>query len=127
MVLNIAFEYIGWHFVGMPIKIIKAWRNILLFNVEYFSVLLLLKTLFAPWRRIAWSAGGGFNIGGMVEVFFSNLISRILGALIRSILVTVGLMVEAMLCIIALLSMGAWLLLPFLIVAGFFYGITIFF
>ena len=124
MIFSIAFEYAVWHFTQMPLEIAKAWRNILLFNLEYFSLPLLLKTIFAPWRKIQWSAGKGFNIARLLEALVSNLISRVLGALIRSVLIITGLATEAALLAAALATLVAWFLLPIAIVLGFSYGLS---
>ncbi|TSC56576.1 MAG: hypothetical protein Greene071421_118 [Parcubacteria group bacterium Greene0714_21] len=124
MIFSIAFEYVVWHFAQMPLEIAKAWRNILLFNLEYFSLPVLLKTLFAPWRKIQFAAGKGFNIAKLLEAAASNLISRILGALIRSVLIIAGLATEAALLATALATLIAWFLLPIAIVLGFSYGFS---
>ena len=126
MVFSIALEYVVWHFTQMPLQIAKAWRNILLFNLEYFSLPVLLKTLFAPWRKIQFAAGKGFNIARLLEALASNLISRILGALIRSVLIVAGLATEAVLLAAALATLVAWFLLPLAIVFGFSYGLSTF-
>ena len=126
MIFSLTLEYVVWHFTRMPLEIAKAWRNILLFNLEYFSLPLLLKTIFAPWRRIQWSAGKGFNIAKLLEALASNLISRILGAVIRSVLIVAGLATEAALLAAALATLIAWFLLPIAIVLGFSYGLSTF-
>ena len=126
MIFSLTLEYVVWHFTRMPLEIAKAWRNILLFNLEYFSLPLLLKTIFAPWRRIQWSAGKGFNIAKLLEALASNFISRILGAVIRSVLIVAGLATEAALLAAALATLIAWFLLPIAIVLGFSYGLSTF-
>lgn len=124
MIFSIAVEYVVWHFFYMPLEIAKAWRNILLFNLEYFSLPLLLKTIVAPWRKIQWSSQKGFSISGFFEALVSNLISRILGAFIRSVLIIAGLAVEATLFAAALLSLLVWFLLPLGIIFGLSYGFS---
>lgn len=126
MIFSIALEYVVWHFAQMPLEIAKAWRNILLFNLEYFSLPLLLKTIVAPWRKIQWSAGKGFSIARLLEALASNLISRILGAVIRSALIVAGLATEAALLVAALATLITWFLLPFGIILGFSYGLSTF-
>jgi len=126
MIFSIAFEYVVWHFAQMPLEIAKAWKNILLFNLEYFSLPVLLKTLFAPWRKIQFGAGKGFNVARLLEAAASNLISRILGAFIRSVLILAGLVTEAALLAAALATLVAWFLLPIAILLGFSYGFSTF-
>lgn len=118
-------RYLKWHFIDASREILKGWGNILWFNLNYFSVLALLQTFFSPWRKIAWSYGRGFDIGRYLYVFASNLISRILGAFVRSFLIGAGLIGEIFFFAIGLVVFLLWLALPALIVLGFFYGLTL--
>lgn len=119
------FRYLKWHFVDAPGDILKGWGNILWFNLHFFSVPLLLRTYFAPWRRITWSYGKGFDIGRYLNVFFSNLISRILGAFMRTFLIAAGLVGELFFLAIGFAVFLLWLALPALIVFAFFYGLLL--
>src|SRR3989344_7820926 len=85
-------RYVKWHFIDAPRNILRGWGNILWFNFNYFSVGLLLQTFFSPWRRITWDYGRGFNLGAYLFTLGSNLISRIIGAIMRSFLVAAGIM-----------------------------------
>jgi hypothetical protein len=113
---NIIIQYLVWHFFDLSKEIIKAWKNFLLFNLNYFSIFLLLKTFFSPWRKYQWSYGRGFDPKRYLEAFFSNSISRILGAIIRSFLIVIGLLAELFIFLVGLFIFLAWLFLPFLII-----------
>jgi len=105
----------------------KGWGNILWFNFNYFSVPLLLQTFFAPWRKISWDYEKGFDIGVYLFTFSSNLISRILGAIVRSFLIATGLAVQLVLLFLGGLLFLFWLVLPAMIAAAFIYGIFLLF
>jgi len=124
---NIFFRYLGWQFLDMPKNILKAWNNFLKFNLNYFSIPLLLKTFFSPWRRYSLSFGKGFDLGRIIEVAFSNLISRGLGALMRVFLIISGTIAEVFIFIAGLVIFLGWIILPFLLISGFFFGIRIIF
>jgi len=124
---NIVIQWLCWHFFDVPKGILKAWKNFLLFNFNYFSVVLLLKTFFSPWRRYSWSYGRGFNVRRYVEVFFSNLLSRILGAIVRSFLIAFGLITEIFILCLGLIVFLGWLILPVLLVCGIAFGIRVIF
>lgn len=119
---NIFIQYLGWHFFNLPKKILKAWRNFLVFNLEYFSVGLLLRTLFSHWRRYQFFYPRGFDIGQYAQVFFSNLISRTLGAVLRAFLIILGLIVELLILILGTLFFLAWLFLPLILIIIFYTG-----
>lgn len=122
---NVFIQYLSWQFLETPIAILNAWRNFLLFNLNYFSIPLLLKTLFSPWRRYKMSYGKGFDAGRYFEALFSNLIFRIIGAIMRSFLIIVGLFVEFFIICIGLIVFLGWLLLPVLLILGFYHGFRI--
>jgi hypothetical protein len=122
---NIISQWITWHFLEVPREILKAWKNFLKFNLNYFSVPLLLKTFFAPWRRYRMSYGKGFNLNRYLEAFFSNLIFRTLGAVMRSFLIVIGLMVEILIIFAGIVVFFGWLILPALLIAGLIFGIKI--
>ena len=88
---------------------------------------MLLRTFFSPWRRYKWSYGKGFDARRYVEVFFSNLISRILGAIVRSFLIAAGLAVEVFIIFSGLIAFLGWLLLPLLLIWGFVFGLRVIF
>lgn len=86
-------------------------------TIDYFSMDLLLKTLFSPFRQI--SAG---KVDGSLEVKMRALIdrvfSRLIGAFIRLLLLVVGGITIALQVILALVVILLWLLVPLLPVAG---------
>jgi len=102
----------------MPQNILKAWKNFLLFNLNYFSVPLLLRTLFSHWKRYSWKRGRGFNIGEYFSVLFSNLMSRFMGAIVRSVLILIGLIFEAFIIFFGIVIFLGWFILPILLISG---------
>ena len=119
---NIILLKITWLYFDVPRNILKAWRNFLLFNLQYFSIPLLLKTFFSHWRRYQSYYPRGLDIKRYFEVFVSNLISRILGGILRSVLILVGLLIELFILFAGLVVFLGWLALPFLAVLGLWWG-----
>ena len=124
---SILIQWVSWQFFEVPKSILKAWRNFLLFNLHYFSIPLLLKTFFSHWRRYRWSYGRGLDLGRYFSVFFSNLISRILGAVMRTFLIVTGLAVEFLVVLGGIIVLLFWLILPLLLIAGFCLGLIVIF
>ena len=124
---NIFFQWLFWQFFEMSGNILKGWRNFLLFNLNYFSIPLLLKTFFSPWRKYKWSYGKGFDIKKYFEALFSNLISRTLGAMIRSFLIIIGLLVEIFIIFAGIIIFFSWLVLPAILIWGLIFGVQVFF
>lgn len=111
---NIFFHFLLWYLWKMPKEIFKSWLNFLKFGLDFFSVPLLIKTWFAPWRRYSWDYGRGFDIKRYLETLFSNLITRTIGAVVRTILILIGLGAEIIILCLGPLALAAWFLLPFL-------------
>lgn len=86
-------------------------------TIDYFSMDLLLKTLFSPFRQI--SAG---SVEGSLEVKFRALIdklfSRIIGAFVRCVLLVIGCVTIALQVVLGVVILMAWLLVPLLPIIG---------
>jgi len=124
---NIFFQWLSWHFFEVPKEILKAWKNFLKFDFNYFSIPLLAKTLFSHWRKYRWFYPRGFDFGKYIEVAFSNLISRLLGAILRIFLVFFGILVEVFIFFIGFFIFFSWLILPLLLIFGLILGVIILF
>lgn len=123
--MNILVQFVFWYFVEMPREILKAWRNFLLFNLNYFSIPLLLKTLFSHWRKYKYSYGRGFDPKRYLKAFTFNAISRVMGAVMRIALIFVGLLFEIFILAAGIIVFFGWLILPILLLAGLYFGFKI--
>ena len=124
---NIILQYLIWQFFDVPRQILLIWKNFFLFVLNYFSLPLLLRTFFSPWKKYKWSSGKGFDAKRYFEVLFSNLVSRILGAITRSFLIILGLVVEILVIFLGLIIFFGWLLSPLLLICGFLFGLKVIF
>lgn len=118
------FIWLHWHFIEVPQFLLKAWKNFLWFNINYFSVPQLLKTFFSHWRGIVEHYGRSFDPKRYLDVFFGNFISRFLGALVRAGVILITLVFELFIFILGILILLIWLFLPFLILILILGGIT---
>ena len=125
MAQNIAVQYIGWHYFEMPKNIWRGWRNFLEFGLNYFSTLLLLRTLFSPWRRYRYDYPRGFDPGAWFNTFTFNLMSRGIGSVMRVVLICVGLLAELFIFAAGAVVFALWILMPAIIVASLFVGIAL--
>lgn len=84
---------------------------------DYFSFDLLLKTLFLPFRQIsAGQVRGSFEV--QMHAWFDRLISRTIGAIVRSIVIVVGSVTMVIAAVIGILRITFWPLVPVLPVIG---------
>ena len=88
--MNIFFEALVWQFFDVPKAILIAWKNFLLFNLNYFSIPLLLRTYFSHWHKYSYSYEKVFEFWKNIEVFVFNMMSRIIGAILRTFFIIIG-------------------------------------
>lgn len=121
---NIISLWLTWHFIEMPKFLLGVWKNYILFALNYFSVPTLLLSLFSPWRRYKWNYPKGFDIGGFFSTVISNAFSRFLGALMRIVLIIVGILFQLFVIFAGLIIFLFWVLIPFIIIAGILFALT---
>ncbi|MDP3093378.1 MAG: hypothetical protein Q8N16_01285 [bacterium] len=112
---NLFIQWFVWYFLEAPKGILRGWKNILVFNLNYFSVPLLLKTLFSHWHQYQWYYPRGFDLGKYLEVIFSNTISRVLGAIVRLIMIVLGIVIEILIFFAGIAIIIVWFLMPVLV------------
>lgn len=106
-----------WYGAGWRRQVILAREKIAGY-FDYFSIDLLLKTWFAPFRQI--SAGGVQGpIGVQIRAFFDQLVSRVIGSIVRSIMIVIGCMTILCASIFFLLKVVGWALVPLIPIVGF--------
>ena len=127
MASNLILDFFVWFAKEVPLALLKAWRNTLWFAFHYFSLPVLVATLFSPWRRYSWSYKGGFSIGGYLEALASNFFSRAIGASMRLPIIAAGLIAVLLVFCAGTVVFVSWFLLPLIILLSFFHGFRILF
>ena len=124
---NIVIQYIYWHYCEQTKAILIAWKNVLAFNFNYWSVPLLLGTLFSYWHKYQEPYSRGFDFKEYFETFALNMVSRMIGAVVRTFVIIVGIVTEIIVLIAGIIILLAWLVLPAFLFLGFIYGFRILF
>jgi hypothetical protein len=122
---NIITSWVSWHFYETPKSLMKVWKNFILFSTNFFSTPLLLKTLFAPWRRYNWSYPRGFDIKGYFETITSNIFSRLIGAICRVFLIITGIIFQIFVIVAGAIIFLLWEMLPLLLLTGLLFALSI--
>lgn len=86
-------------------------------TMDYFSVGLLLRTMFALFRQDGAGVVDG-PIGAKFQAFVGRLLSRIIGAIIRSTVLIIGLVTIAAQALLGLGVLLLWLAVPVLPIVG---------
>jgi len=115
--MPIVLVFWRWYYGYAFKNILTAWRNYILFVLHYFSIPLLLRTLFAPWRRDITLKPHGFDFKKIFEYVAFNGISRGLGFLVRFCTIIFGIIFLVVVIISGAIFVLVWIFLP-LITAG---------
>lgn len=108
---------LGWWYGAGWKQRFRALAERLLSTADYFSIDLLLRTLFAPYRQISAGQVRG-PIGVQLRAFFDRLLSRIIGAIIRTFMIVAGLAGMLFYIVIGGLLVLLWGIVPLLPIIG---------
>ena len=122
---NIVLMFFVWLFWEAPAKILETWVFFMKFALGIFSVPLLLRTFFSPWHRYWFVYPKGFDPELIFWAFFGNLMSRILGMILRTIFIIFGLVFEIFVLTIGAIFLAGWILTPFVSIYLFYLGMTL--
>lgn len=105
-----------WYGTGWKQRF-RALAERLLGTADYFSIDLLLRTLFAPYRQISAGKVTG-PIGVQLRAFFDQLLSRIIGAIIRTFMIIAGLVGMLFYIVIGGILVLLWGVIPLVPIVG---------
>ena len=101
-----------WYGRGFSIRLGQAQQQ-LVGIYDYFSIDLLIKTLFSPFRQISAGKVQG-PLAVQFRAFVDRLFSRVIGFVVRSIMIVVGSIGIVGSILISLFMIAVWLLMPIL-------------
>lgn len=99
-----------WYTTGWRQQLLRL-REKVASTMDYFSIDLLLRTFFSPFRQISAGKVTG-PIGVQMRAFFDRLISRLIGAMMRLFMIIFGSIAIAFHAIIRLVLLAVWAFIP---------------
>ena len=124
---TLPLAYLGWHYSLALKDLTRIYRNLVVFVYHFFSLPVLVKTFFAPWRRLGERYRPGSYPQAWLETLILNTIMRLVGIIARLALMVVGLVALGLAVVLGLLSYLVWLALPWLIAILFLTGLKLLF
>ena len=112
---NIFISFLNWWFYDLPRKLIFISVSFIKKLYRYFSLNLLFRTLFAPWKRDLLDTRG-LPLEGKIEVWLMNLVSRAIGFVIRAFTIVFALFFIAVASVISLAIILILITMPLLII-----------
>lgn len=120
--VRLIVTYTFWHYTSAFVDGWRVFTNFVWFIYNYFSISLLSRTLFSPWRRLQENQIGKSRVGSFFSNLVINFIMRLVGFLIRAVtLIFGGLTLLAMipaLVVVIILWVGLPVLMIFLLLEG---------
>jgi len=107
-------KYLDWHYKIYWPRLLTVLFNLPVFPIYFFSVPLHLKTLFTPWKRQIISRKRGFHIDDILSVLAFNIISAVIGFMLRTSVIFYGLILSLILPVLFLPVVLIWPLIPFI-------------
>ena len=110
-------DIISWWYGNGFIRRISIAKANFRKTLDFFSIQILLKTLFKPYKQISADESSN-SIGMFFQVFFDKLISRIVGFFARTFMIVAGIIVIILQLIMNCMFFVLWLIIPILPLAG---------
>lgn len=98
-----------WYGPGLA-GLLRAMQRRMQQLADMFSVAILLRTLFSPWRRIITYPGAGLE--AHVRAMLDNMVSRIIGLIVRVSVLLSAVVLLGLLAIVSVVQIVLWPLLP---------------
>lgn len=125
--LMLLTAFIKWWYADGWFRIIKNTKSSLGNLAKNYSVGILLKTLFAPWKQIsAANSANNKGLNGAMNKFMDKSISRLVGFTIRSTTLLAAGFSLLFMFLFRIFWFIVWPLLPVLPLAALIYGLGIF-
>jgi hypothetical protein len=105
-----------WYGEGWKQRVVMQ-REKLASTMDYFSIDLLLRTFFSPFRQISAGKVNG-PLGVQLRAFSDRLISRMIGAMVRLFMIIIGTLAILLYIVIGAAWLIIWAFVPFLPVIG---------
>jgi hypothetical protein len=109
--------FLGWWYgAGWRARMVQVGER-LLRMFDYFSLDLLIKTWFSPFRQIGTEEAQP-GLGGQMRAFFDRLVSRSIGGMVRTVMMIAGVIVLAVVAVAGLVEAVLWLFVPLFPIVG---------
>jgi hypothetical protein len=125
--LTIVRDYTIWHYSTALVSFVRLYKNFWWFTVQFFSIPQLAGSLFAPYKRITERRAGLFDIEAWLGFIIINIISRLIGFLVRICIIFMGIINLILLCLLAVVWYAIWLAAPAIISYCLVYGLYLLF
>lgn len=108
---------LSWWYSDGWVERTRMMRDRLMAVADFFSISLLVSTLFSPFRQIS-ANNTAVSLSDHMHMFFDKLLSRIIGSIVRSFMIVFGLITMLFQAIFGVIILLSWLIIPLLPAIG---------
>jgi hypothetical protein len=120
--LRLSLAYAAWHYLRAWGDLWRVYGNVSWFLANLFSIQILSKTLFSPWRRLREGTSKG--VAGIFGRIIMNTLTRLIGVAVRSGTILCGIFSLVLWTLLSALLLILWVILPFAVVAMILFGLV---
>lgn len=106
--------FLQWWYARGWLDLINKMFSMLRSLADSFSISLLLKTLFSPYKQISAYGSGNISFQAQISDFFDKLLSRVIGMILRLIIIFIGIITMLLYVVASSVTILLWPLLPVL-------------
>lgn len=118
------YHYFYWQFIAAPAWLLRFFGIVQLMLTRFFSVSIMVRTLFAYWHKDSVSLRKG-TVGGILQALAWNAISRTIGFIVRTTMLACWAAAAVVAAVLSLAAFITFVLWPVLIAAGIAAGIIL--
>ena len=119
---NLFLLFFSWWYKYLPRRLYLAFVALSITLFDLFSLRAIFKTLFAPWKRDVLSYEG-LTLQQKFSVWTLNMASRLIGFLIKSVVLLSFIIIFAITIIIFFGLFLLWLAFPLAVIGLIFFGL----
>jgi hypothetical protein len=127
LVLSILHHYLLWHYGRAFGEILHVAKNLYWFVYNFFSLKQLLRSFLSPWKRMTEERGDTFSFEDLASFVIIGLISRLVGMILRSVIIIAGVCSLILLTLGVILTFVFWIGAPLLLVLAMYFGFMLLF
>jgi hypothetical protein len=116
MFLAILHHYLIWHYAQGFVQFLSVWKNLLWFIIRFFSLPELIRSWVSPWKRITEQRTKAWDIEDFFGSIIINILSRIIGFIMRTMVIAIGLVMLLLMLVGGAIAYLAWIVAPALVV-----------
>jgi len=114
--LTLTYQYVRWHYTQGVVDLVNNVINFLWFVYNFFSIPLLLRTMFVPFHRLEEQAMKGLHLEQWAQAMLVTTLMRFVGALLRTFLILIALVFLALVFAGGFALLIVWIAMPLVLI-----------